>query len=122
MKPHEPYDEVPSLGLSLHDIRAITTIVASYLMFVRREKPSRQRDAEMTLLEGLHKRILATMPTEGGVVPLTTQELRALANAMQGFANVTRQIIPASAEREEVLKTIMAIRQHLLRMLAGSNN
>ena len=121
-RPYEPHDDAPRLGLSLHDIQAISTIIASYLMYLRKETPSKKRNAEIVLLEGIQKRVLATVPTEGGIVPLTAEEIQALANAMQGFAKLTRQVVPSSAERDEVLEQITAIREHLMRMVAGRSN
>ena len=122
MRPYEPHDDLPRLDLSLHDIQAISTILASYLMYLRKETPSKKRNAEIALLEGIQKRVLTTVPTEGGIVPLTTEEIQALANAMQGFAKLTRQVVPSSAERDELLEQITAIREHLLRMGIGRNN
>ncbi len=122
MKSHEPHDDVPSLNLSLHDIRTIFMMIASYLMFMHKEKPSRQRDAEIALLTTVQQRMLAVIEANGGMVPLTSDEIEAVLNAMQGFANLTRQMVPASVEREEALKPIAAISEHLRRMLPGRSN
>ena len=122
MRPYEPHDDVPRLGLSLHDITAIATIIRSYLTYLRKAPPSKQRDEEMRVLEGLQQRVLATVPTEGGIVPLVSEEIQALANAMQGFTKLARQMVAPTPEREELFQQIAEIREHLLRMLAGRNN
>jgi hypothetical protein len=107
---------------ALGKIRAMVTIIASYLMYLRKAPPSKQRDAEIALLQGIQQRVLATVPTEGGIVLLATEELQALANAMEGFVKLTRQVVPSSAERDELLEQVAAIREHLLHMLKGKNN
>ena len=123
MNPYEPLDDVPSLGLSLHDMYAIHTMVTSYMASVRKEGvASNKRDAEMALLAGIRGRMLTTVLANGGTVPLSAEEIQALANAMQGFATLTRQLIEPSAEREGMLKQVSGLRQHLLRMLAGRRN
>ncbi len=122
MKAYEPHDDLPRLGLSLHDITAIATIIRSYLTYLRKAIPSKQRDEEMRVLEGLQQRVLATVPTEGGIVPLVSEEIQALANAMQGFTQLARQMVAPTPEREELFQQIAEIREHLLRMLAGRNN
>ena len=122
MRPYESHDDVPRLGLSLHDITAIATIIRSYLTYLRKTIPSKQRDEEMRVLEGLQQRVLATVPTEGGIVPLVSEEIQALANAMQGFIKLARQKVAPTPEREELFQQIAEIREHLLRMLAGRNN
>ncbi len=122
MKSHEPYDDVPNLNLSPHDIRTIFMMIASYLMFIRKEKQSRQRDAEIVLLTTVQQRMLAVIEVGGGVIQLTSNEIRAVLNAMQGFANLTRQMLPPSSEREEALKPIATISEHLRRMLPGRSN
>jgi len=122
MRPYELHADLPSLGLSLQDIQVISTIIGSYLAYLRRGVlPSNKRDTEIALLEGIQKRVLATVPAEDDIVPLTAEEIQALANALQSFASLTRQRVAQSAERDEVLKQMRAIRTHLLHMLTGKN-
>ncbi len=73
--------------------------------------PSKQHDAEMVLLAGIHRRMLAILFTDGCMIPLTTAEIRALENALQGSARLMRQMMVPSAGRNEALKQMRAIRE-----------
>ncbi len=123
MNPHELNANLPSLGLGLQDIQVLSTLIGSYLVYLRKGVlPSKQRDAEMVLLAGIHRRMLAILFTDGGMIPLTTAEIQALANALQGSARLMRQMMTPPAQRNEALKQMRAIREHLLRMLVGRND
>ncbi len=123
MRPSEHHADLPSLGLSLTDIQVLSTLIGSYLVYLRKGVlPSKKRNNEIVLLAGLHRRMLAMLQTEGGMILLTTAEIQALANALQSSAKLMRQMIAPSAGRDEALKQMRAIRGHLLDMLARKSS
>ena len=122
MESSEPPPNVPSLGLSLSDIQVLSTLIGSYLVYLRRGvSPSKRRDTNMVLLADIHRRMLAMLSANGGVLLLTTAEIEALANALQGFVTLMQRMIAPSEGRNEALKQMRAMRNHLLGMLEGKS-
>ncbi len=118
----EPPPNVPSLGLSLSDIQVLSTLIGSYLVYLRRGvSPSKQRNTNMVLLADIHRRMLAMIAANGGVLLLTTAEIEALAEALQGFVTLMGRMIAPSQERNETLQQIRAMRRHVLEMLEGKS-
>ena len=123
MKPSELPADVPSLGLALSDIHVLSTLIGSYLVYLRRGvSPSKKRDTNMVLLTDIHRRMLAMLATNEGVLLLTTAEIEALANALQGFVTLMQRMIAPSEGRNEALKQIRAMREHVLGMLEGKSH
>jgi hypothetical protein len=122
MNDSEPPADVPSLGLSLTDVRVLTTMLGSYLVYLRRGvSPSKKRDREMVLLADIHNRMVAMLSTEGGMILLTTADIEALADALQSFITLMPRMIAPSEGRNEALKQMRALRGHVLGMLEGKS-
>ncbi len=123
MNMHEP---VPQIILHPNDITALAEVVKGYLAFVRRSVPvSRQRNAQIRTLQRLHQRLLALSYTaqtqsEQKCFPLTADEIRALDDALRGFAMLVRRMIPPSRDRDETLRDIENLRQQVARMITPS--
>ena len=118
----EPPDDIPHLSLSLTDVRVLSTMIGSYLVYLRRGvSPSTQRDTDVVLLADIHRRMVAMLSTEGGMMLLTTAEIEALAKALQGFVTLMSRMIAPSRERNETLQQIRAMREHVLGMLEGKS-
>ncbi len=122
MNSSEPPTHVPSLHLSLTDIHVLATMLGSYLVYLRRDvSPSTQRNTNMVLLADIHRRMQAMLASNGGVLLLTTAEIEALAKALQDFVTLMQRMIAPSEGRNEALKQIRAMREHVLGMLEGKS-
>ena len=89
--------EVPHVPLSGNDLRAMVAIVTAYRTYLRHGvPPSPKRERSMRLLHGLERRLTPLMAAPQGqeesVIPLTTQEIQVLGEAMDGFVQVVRQL------------------------------
>ncbi len=122
MNSSEPPTHVPSLHLSLTDIHVLATMLGSYLIYLRRGvSPSKQRDTDRVLLADLHRRMVAMLSTEGGMILLTTADIEALADALQSFITLMPRMIAPSEGRDEALKQMRVLREHVLGMLEGKS-
>ncbi len=91
-------------------------------MYLRRGvSPSKKRDREIVLLADIHRRMVAMLSTEGGMILLTTADIEALADALQSFITLMPRMIAPSEGRNEALKQLKAIRGHVLGMLEGKS-
>jgi hypothetical protein len=66
--------------------------------------------------------MVAMLSTEGRTILLTSAEIEALANALQGFVTLMGRMITPSEGRDEALKQMRAIRKHVLGMLEGKSH
>ncbi len=115
--------DVPSLHLSLTDIHVLATMLGSYLVYLRGGiSPSKKRDREMMLLTDLHRRMVAMLSTEGGMILLTTADIEALANALQSFITLMPRMMAPSEGRDEALKQMRVLREHVLGILEGESH
>ena len=118
-QPNDPPDGKPLLCLSHNDLGIVASIITSYLAYLQWGTPTTpKRDAEIAILKNIKGRLAFVLMQPEGYIPLTTQEIQALANALRGFVTLTIRIVAPSRERDETLAQIGALRHHLLRMLA----
>ncbi len=85
--------EVPLMPLSGNDLQAMAVIVTAYRTYLRHGvPPSPKRERSMRLLQGLERRltplVAAPQGQEESIIPLTTQEIQVLGEAMDGFVQV----------------------------------
>ena len=77
----------------------------------------------LRLLQGLERRLTPLVAAPQGqeelVIPLTTQEIQVLEEAMDGFVQVVCQLIPPSNQRDELLQEIKSFRDYLHRALTA---
>jgi hypothetical protein len=112
-------DSLPTLPVGMGDLRALRSIVHSYMALLRRTvPPSRKRDEEMAVLQRLHFR-MAGIPADAVEVRvnLTVSEIQALSKAIAGFAAFVRRKVPASRHRDETLGMLEKLRQDLVGMV-----
>jgi len=116
-------DDKPVLHLSHNDLGIVASIITSYLAYLQWGTPaSPKRNEEIAHLKSITVRLTFVLSQREGCIPLTTQEIKALGDALHGFVTITRRIVARSRERDETLAQIGVLRQHLLRMLAISQN
>ncbi len=116
--------EVPHVPLSGNDLRAMVAIVTAYRTYLRHGvPPSPKRERSMRLLHGLERRLTPLMAAPQGqeesVIPLTTQEIQVLGEAMDGFVQVMRQLVPPSNQRDDLLQEIEGFRNYVHRALTA---
>lgn len=109
---------VPQVRVGLGDIQALLSMLTGYLTYLRKAvPPSPRREMQLRTLEGLRRRLatLLTAPRQEEDIPiwLTQQEIRALDEALSGFVQVVRVLIPASSMRDETLREIEGFRERL---------
>src|SRR6266567_7835321 len=116
--------EVPLMPLSGNDLQAMVAIVTAYRTYLRHGVlPSPKRERSLQLLQGLERRLTPLVAAPQGqeelVIPLTTQEIQVLEEAMDGFVQVVCQLIPPSNQRDELLQEIKSFRDYLHRALTA---
>ena len=116
--------DVPHVPLSGTDLRAMVAIVTAYRTYLRHGvPPSPKRERSMRLLQGLEQRltplVAAPQGQEESVIPLTTQEIQVLEEAMDGFVQVVRQLVPPSNQRDDLLQEIEGFRDYVHRALTA---
>ena len=116
--------DVPHLPLSGNDLRAMVAIVTAYRIYLRHGvPPSPKRERSMRLLQGLERRLTPPLAAPQGqeerVIPLTTQEIQVLGEAMDGFVQVMRQLVPPSNQRDDLLHEIEGFRNYVHRALTA---
>ena len=116
-------NKVPQMRVGLGDIQALLSILTGYLAYLRKAiLPSPRRETQLRTLEGLQRRLAALLTAsrqdEDTPIWLTQQEIRALDEALSGFVQVVRMMIPASSTRDKTLREIEGFRDMLRVMLA----
>ncbi len=116
--------EVPHVPLSGSNLRAVVAIVTAYRTYLcHGVPPSPKRERSMRLLQGLEGRltplVAAPQGQEERVIPLTTQEIQVLEEAIDGFVQVVRQLVPPSNQRDDLLHEIESFRDYLHRALTA---
>ncbi len=117
---------MPQVRVGLGDIQALLSMLTGYLTYLRKAvPPSPKRETQIRTLEGLRRRLaalLASSRREETPIWLTLQEIQALDEALSGFVQVVRVIIPASSMRDETLREIEGFREMLRMMLAPAQS
>jgi hypothetical protein len=116
--------EVPLMLLSGSGLRAMVAIVTAYRTYLRHGMPpSPKRERSMRLLQGLERRltplVAAPQGQEEHVILLTTQEIQVLGEAMDGFVQVVRKLVPPSNQRDDLLHEIEGFRDSMHRALTA---
>lgn len=109
-------ERVPAFAVGLGDLEVLRTVITSYLTLVYRTvPPSRKRDEEIVLLQGVQRRISA-LPANAldAQIPLYELEVPALDKALSGFMAFVRRKVPPSHEREEALRDLERFRRQLM--------
>src|SRR6266851_5914571 len=112
-------NRLPTLALNFNDLASLRSIIRAYITYIRRvSKPTRERDAQMHVLESLYLR-LANMPVNVAdvAIPLSVAEVAALDCAIAGFCGFVRNKVSPSRERDETLQDVERLRQALVQML-----
>jgi hypothetical protein len=112
-------NRLPTLALNFNDLASLRSIIRAYITYIRRvSKPTRERDAQMHVLESLYLR-LANMPVNVAdvAIPLSVAEVAALVCAIAGFCGFVRNKVSPSSERDETLRDVERLRQALVQML-----
>jgi hypothetical protein len=115
---------IPQVRIGLNDARALLAMLKGYLAYVYGAVPSsHERDAQIRMIQGVRGRLEALLAAPGRAetppIWLTRQEIRALDEALSGFVQVVRVVVPASSLRDETLREIEGFRD-MLRMRLSS--
>jgi hypothetical protein len=120
-------NKVPQVRVGLGDIQALLSMLTGYLTYLRKAVlPSPRRETQLRTLEGLRRRLAALLTAsrqeEDTPIWLTRQEIQVLDEALSGFVQVVRTMIPASSMRDETLREIEGFRDMLRMMLAPAQS
>ena len=110
---------IPSLRLNFHDLAAVRGIIRAYITYTRRaNKPTRERDEQLQMLENLYKRLVSVPASVTDIAfLLSSAEVAALDAAIAGFCAFVRSRVPPSRERDETLQEVERMREVLAQML-----
>jgi hypothetical protein len=85
--------------------------------------PSHKRERGIGLLQGLERclipLVVASQGQEKIVIPLTMHEIQVPGEAMDGFIQVVRQLVPPSNQRDDLLHEIEGFHDHMHRALTA---
>jgi uncharacterized protein Smg (DUF494 family) len=108
----------PLLVLGWGDVQALDHVLRGYLAYLRKQGG----DCTQTrVLEGLRERIsvlLVAGEESESILLFTLPELLTLKAAVQGFRQLITHKVPASPERDGVLKSLLSLQQELTGMLS----
>ena len=110
---------LPTFQMGLNDFQVMRTVIQSYIALARRTMPpSRKRDEEIAILQGLYRRF-SGIPAHAleAQITLLVPEVHALNHALLGFMNFVRQKTPPSQEREATLRDLERFRRLLVEMM-----
>ena len=118
---------VPQAHIGLNDARMLLTMVTAYLAYLRKAvPPSPKRETRVHVLRGVQQRLAALLASTGQPVDtliwLTRQELHLLDEAMSGYVQLVRALVPASTLRDETLREIEGFRDILNMLLAPAQS
>lgn len=118
-------EKVPQARIGLNDVRALLGMLTAYLAYVRKAvPPSQKRETKIRVLQGMRGRLATVLAApyqrEDTPIWLTQPELEALEEAMSGFVQLVREMIPVSNSRDETLREIEGFRDTLQMMLSRS--
>ena len=119
-------EKVPQARIGLNDVRALLGMLTAYLVYVRQTvPPSQKRETKIRVLQGMRGRLAKVLAApyqrEDTPIWLTQPELEALEEAMSGFVQLARQVVPASNVRDETLREIEGFCDILSMMLSRSH-
>jgi len=116
--------EVPLMPLSANDLQAMAAIVTAYRTYLRHgvlPSPTRAAAcASCRVRAASDPAGAAPQGQEERVIPLTTQEIQVLGEAMDGFVRVVRQLVPPSNQRNDLLQEIKSFRDYMYRVLTAN--
>ncbi len=118
---------LPQALIGLNDARVLLTMVTAYLAYLRKAvPPSPKRETRVRVLRGVQQRLAALLAATGQPVDtpiwLTQQELHLLDEAMSGYVQLVRALVPASTLRDETLREIGGFRDILNMLLAPAQS
>ena len=94
-------DDVPCVPLSFNELSAIDSVLHGYLAFLRGVvPPSEERNEQLRAFYGLRGRLAVILSSRCGesVMPVTFDEAKAIQEAMVGFVEITRQVVPTDKQ------------------------
>lgn len=125
-KQWQEVENIPRLRLGPHDMIPLCQVVTAYLAYLRREvPPSGQRHRQIQALQRVQAMLTRAQTHQNReeiAVLLRHDELEALCAAIGGFVNLVRQMIPASAERDDVIQVLQEIHAQLRAMQSSYQN
>jgi len=109
---------LPQVHIGLNDARVLLTMVTAYLLYLRKAvPPSPKQETRVRVLRGVQQRLAALLASTGQQedtpIWLTHQELHLLDEAMSGYVQLVRALVPASGQRDETLREIEGFRDTL---------
>ena len=109
---------LPQVHISLNDARVLLTMVTAYLLYLRKAvPPSPKQETRVRVLRGVQQRLAALLasPQQAEETPiwLTHQKWHLLDEAMSGYVQLVRALVPASRQRDETLREIERFRDTL---------
>lgn len=118
---------LPQAHIGLNDAQVLLTMVTAYLAYLRKAvPPSPKRETRVRVLRGVQQRLAALLASTGQPVDtpiwLTQQELQMLDEAMSGYMQLVRALVPASRQRDETLREIERFRDILNMLLAPAQS
>ncbi len=114
---------LPQARIGLNDARVLLSMVTAYLVYLHKAVPlSPKRETSIRMLRGVQQRLAVMLASshqpEDTPIWLTQQELHLLDEAMSGYVQLVRALIPASRQRDETLREIEGFRDTLNMLLA----
>ena len=118
---------LPQARIGLNDAWVLLTMVTAYLAYLRKAvPPSPKRETRVRVLRGVQQRLAALLASsrqpEDTPIWLTRQELHMLDEAMSGYVQLVRALVPASRQRDETLREIEGFRDILNMLLAPAQS
>jgi hypothetical protein len=109
---------LPQVHIGLNDARVLLTMVTAYLLYLRKAvPPSPKQETRVRVLRGVQQRLAALLASprqqEDTPIWLTHQELHLLDEAISGYVQLVRTLVPASRQRDETLREIEGFRDTL---------
>jgi hypothetical protein len=114
-KEHQHEGTSLPIPIAPNDLNAIGDILAGYIAYVQNNgHGSAQTRNKLQELQGIHSRIIfLRQGGDGTAAAVTTNDLRAIREAMLIFVRVIRHTVPQSSERDETLRRVTLLRKSL---------
>ncbi len=121
------YSSIPQLPIGLGDLQAIESVIQGYLVYLKKSVPSSpKRSMQLRVLQNLQMRLKTSLSSdlqrEASHILLTLDELTALKDALLGFNKLIDEIVPPSQQRDEVIQSLVGLRQGVIDMLASHSD
>jgi hypothetical protein len=108
MNEHEAQQSLPNVPFSASEVIGIVSVNSGYVKYLKTLPPSPSGDERIAILERMGNRLQTELALGNGElhVPLNTEEVTELLEAMVGFTAQIKRFFPKNRERDEVISTV----------------